>query len=269
MARDGRPRRALVAGAAGFIGSHLYDALLSRGMTVVGVDNFCTGRPQNFAHLKQDLRFTFVQLDSIDPLPPSLRADLIFNLACAASPPHCQLDPIHTMTNVLGTHNLLALASDCGARFVLASTSEVYGDPLVHPQAEGYWSNVNPIGPRSCYDEGKRAAESLVFDYLRAGRVAGRVARIFNTCGPRMRADDGRACRIPMGSSAPSSGSRPSSCRQRRPRSAEAGGLTAAPPGARARARRGQREPDGRQAASLCPGPRPARDACGARDDAR
>jgi UDP-glucuronate decarboxylase len=193
MATDGRPRRALVAGAAGFIGSHLCDALVRRGMKVVGIDSFWTGRPQNIAHLKQDPSFTFLQLDIIDPLPLSLRADLIFNLACAASPPHYQIDPVHTMlTNVLGTRNLLALAADCGARFVLASTSEVYGDPLMHPQTEEYWGNVNPVGPRSCYDEGKRAAESLVFDYLRAGRADVKVGRIFNTYGPRMRADDGR-----------------------------------------------------------------------------
>lgn len=193
MATDGRPRRVLVAGAAGFIGSHLCDALVRSGMTVVGIDNFWTGRPQNIAHLKPNSRFTFLRLDIIDPLPLSLRADLIFNLACAASPPHYQHDPVHTMlTNVLGTRNLLALATDCGARFVLASTSEVYGDPLMHPQAEEYWGNVNPIGPRSCYDEGKRAAETLVFDYLRAGRVDVRVGRIFNTYGPRMRVDDGR-----------------------------------------------------------------------------
>jgi UDP-glucuronate decarboxylase len=183
----------LVAGAAGFIGSHLCDALIRRGMIVIGLDNFLTGRPQNILHLKQDPRFTFLRLDIIDPLPLSLRADLIFNLACAASPPHYQADPIHTMlTNVMGTRNLLALAADCGARLVLASTSEVYGDPLVHPQTEDYLGNVNPTGPRACYDEGKRAAETLVFDYLRSGRADGRVARIFNTYGPRMRADDGR-----------------------------------------------------------------------------
>jgi UDP-glucuronate decarboxylase len=193
MAVDGRTRRVLVAGAAGFIGSHLCDALIRRGMTVVGVDSFLTGRPQNIAHLRQHPRFTFHRLDIIDPLPLSLRADVIFNLACAASPPQYQADPVHTMmTNVLGTRNLLALASDCGARFVLASTSEVYGDPLVHPQVEDYWGNVNPVGPRACYDEGKRAAETLVFDYQRSGRVDARVARIFNTYGPRMRSDDGR-----------------------------------------------------------------------------
>jgi UDP-glucuronate decarboxylase len=193
MATDGRPRRVLVAGAAGFIGSHLCDALIHRGMAVIGVDNFLTGDPRNIAHLRNNPRFAFLRLDVIDPLPLSLRADLIFNLACAASPPQYQADPVHTMlTNIIGTRNLLALAADCGARFVLASTSEVYGDPLVHPQTEEYWGNVNPIGPRACYGEGKRAAETLAFDYQRAGRVDVKVARIFNTYGPRMRADDGR-----------------------------------------------------------------------------
>jgi len=193
MAVDGRPRRVLVAGAAGFIGSHLCDVFLARDMNVVGVDNFCTGRSRNLAHLAGNQRFTFLQHDVIDPLPISLRADLILNLACAASPPHYQADPVHTMlTNVMGTRNLLALAADCGARFIQASTSEVYGDPLVHPQVEDYWGNVNPTGPRACYDEGKRAAETLASDYARAGRVDARVARIFNTYGPRMRHDDGR-----------------------------------------------------------------------------
>jgi len=193
MARTRRPPRVLVAGAAGFIGSHLCDALLARGMSVVGVDSFYTGAPGNIAHLKDHPRFAMHRADIIDPLPLSLRADLIFNLACAASPPHYQADPVHTMlTSVMGTRNLLALASDCGARLVLASTSEVYGDPMVHPQVESYCGNVNPTGPRACYDEGKRAAETLCFDYLRAGRADVRVARIFNTYGPRMRPDDGR-----------------------------------------------------------------------------
>jgi UDP-glucuronate decarboxylase len=193
MAVHKKPRRVLVAGAAGFIASHLCDAFLARGLAVVGIDNYCTGRPRNLAHLASNPGFTFLQRDVIDPLPHSLRADLILNLACAASPPHYQADPVHTMlTNVMGTRNLLALAADCGARFVLASTSEVYGDPQVHPQVEDYWGNVNPTGPRACYDEGKRAAETLTFDYARAGRVDARVARIFNTYGPRMRHDDGR-----------------------------------------------------------------------------
>jgi UDP-glucuronate decarboxylase len=193
MARDARPRRVLMAGGAGFIGSHLCDALIQRGMTVTVVDSFCTGRPSNIAHLMNNPAFSLIQQDIIDPLPLSTRADVIFNLACAASPPHYQADPVHTMlTNVMGTRNLLALAADCGATFVLASTSEVYGDPLVHPQDESYCGNVNPVGPRACYDEGKRAAETLSFDYMRTGRVNVRVARIFNTYGPRMRHDDGR-----------------------------------------------------------------------------
>jgi UDP-glucuronate decarboxylase len=182
MTEDDMPRRVLVAGAAGFIGSHLCDAYLARGMSVIGLDNYFTGRPLNLAHHAGNPHFRFLQWDVIDPLPLSLRADLIFNMACPASPPDYQADPVYTMmTNVLGTRNLLALAADCGARFVLASTSEVYGDPQSHPQSEDYWGNVNPTGPRACYDEGKRSAETLCFDYVRAGRVDARVARIFNT----------------------------------------------------------------------------------------
>lgn len=193
MKRQAENRRAIVAGAAGFIGSHLCDALIERGYSVIGIDSFTSGRAENIARLKSHRGFRFHKADVIDPLPASLEADLIFNLACAASPPHYQADPVHTlMTSVVGTRNLLELAADCGARFVMASTSEVYGDPLCHPQREDYHGNVNPIGPRACYDEGKRAAETLSFDYLRAGRVDARVARIFNTYGPRMRADDGR-----------------------------------------------------------------------------
>ena len=193
MGRRAEVRRAIVAGAAGFIGSHLCDALISRGLSVIGIDNFQSGRAENLLHLKQNHRFRFVNADIIDPLPSSLRADIIFNLACAASPPQYQADPVHTlMTSVVGTRNLLALAADVGARFVLASTSEIYGDPQMHPQKEDYLGNVNPVGPRACYDEGKRAAETLSFDYLRGSRVDARVARIFNTYGPRMRADDGR-----------------------------------------------------------------------------
>lgn len=193
MGRQAELRSAIVAGAAGFIGSHLCDALLRRGFHVVGIDNFRSGRPGNLRHLAGDASFRVINADIIDPLPLALRADVIFNLACAASPPHYQADPVHTMmTSVVGTRNLLALAADLGARFVLASTSEIYGDPLRHPQKEDYCGNVNPTGPRACYDEGKRAAETLSFDYLRAGKVDCRVARIFNTYGPRMRADDGR-----------------------------------------------------------------------------
>lgn len=185
--------RVLVAGGAGFIGSHLIDALLTRGARVVCLDNFITGRVQNIGHWSDEPRLALIKTDVIDPLPVSLRADVIYNLACAAAPPHYQADPIHTlMTSVAGTRNLLALAADTGARFVLASTSEIYGDPLVHPQPETYLGNVNPTGPRACYDEGKRAAEALAFDYRRTRNVDVRVARIFNTYGPRMRADDGR-----------------------------------------------------------------------------
>ncbi len=196
--RNGKHRTAVVAGGAGFLGSHLCDALLAEGMHVVCVDSFLTGRRQNIAHLIRDPRFDLIEADIVDPLPGALtrraaRIDAVFNLACAASPPHYQADPEHTMlTCVVGTRNLLRLAEAAGARFLQASTSEVYGDPEVHPQHEGYRGCVNPIGPRACYDEGKRAAEALAFDFLRAGRVEVRVARIFNTYGPRMRADDGR-----------------------------------------------------------------------------
>ncbi len=196
--KNGRSRLVLVAGGAGFLGSHLCDALLSEGARVVCLDNFRTGRRQNLRHLEREPGFDLVEADVIRPLPARVRGrrarfDAVFNLACAASPPHYQADPEHTLlTSVTGTHNLLTLAEQTGARFVLASTSEVYGDPEVHPQSETYWGHVNPTGPRACYDEGKRAAETLTFDFERAGRVDVRVARIFNTYGPRMRADDGR-----------------------------------------------------------------------------
>jgi UDP-glucuronate decarboxylase len=196
--KNGRSRVALVAGGAGFLGSHLCDALLADGLHVICLDNFRTGRKQNLRHLERDPRFEVIESDIIHPLPARLRSgrvpiDRIFNLACAASPPHYQGDPEHTLlTSVVGTHNLLTLAEKTGARFLQASTSEIYGDPEVHPQTETYWGNVNPTGPRACYDEGKRAGETLTFDFERAGRVAVRVARIFNTYGPRMRADDGR-----------------------------------------------------------------------------
>jgi UDP-glucuronate decarboxylase len=196
--KNGRSRLVLVAGGAGFLGSHLCDALLAEGAHVVCLDNFRTGRRQNLRHLEREPGFDVVDADVIDPLPARLRGgrarfDAVFNLACAASPPHYQADPEHTLlTSVVGTHNLLTLAERMGARFLLASTSEIYGDPEVHPQTETYWGNVNPTGPRACYDEGKRAAETLTFDFERASRVDVRVARIFNTYGPRMRADDGR-----------------------------------------------------------------------------
>ncbi|GJE41162.1 UDP-glucuronic acid decarboxylase family protein [Methylobacterium soli] len=183
----------LVAGGAGFIGSHLIDALLADGARVTCLDNLMTGRQANLDHLRRVSHFTFLEADLVDPLPRLPRFDRIFNLACAASPPHYQANPVHTMmTSVLGTNRLLERARADGARFLQASTSEVYGDPDVHPQQESYWGNVNPTGPRACYDEGKRAAESLVFDFERGHGTDVRVARIFNTYGPRMRADDGR-----------------------------------------------------------------------------
>jgi UDP-glucuronate decarboxylase len=192
----GNKKIALVTGGAGFIGSHLIDALLGEGATVVCYDSLLTGRAENLAHLEREGRFDFVQGDIIDDLPAAVTRTAfthIYNLACAASPPHYQADPEHTMmTNVVGTRNLLRLAEDKGARFLLTSTSEVYGDPEVHPQPESYRGWVNCTGPRACYDEGKRAAETLTFDYQRMGRADVRVARIFNTYGPRMRPDDGR-----------------------------------------------------------------------------
>jgi UDP-glucuronate decarboxylase len=196
--KNGKSRHVLVAGGAGFLGSHLCDALLAEGAHVVCLDNFRTGRKQNLRHLEREPRFDVLEADIIHPLPAGLRSgrtklDGIFNLACAASPPHYQADPEHTLlTSVVGTHSLLTLAETKGSRFFQASTSEIYGDPEVHPQPESYWGHVNPTGPRACYDEGKRAAETLCFDFARAGRADVRVARIFNTYGPRMRADDGR-----------------------------------------------------------------------------
>jgi len=194
--RNVKSTTALVAGGAGFIGSHLIDALLAEGATVVCLDSYLTGRPENLRHLEREPRFDSVHADIVEPLPPRItrtRFTHVFNLACAASPPHYQADPEHTMlTNVVGTRNLLRLAEDQRARFLLTSTSEVYGDPEQHPQREAYRGWVSCTGPRACYDEGKRAAETLTFDYQRAARAEVRVARIFNTYGPRMRPDDGR-----------------------------------------------------------------------------
>ncbi len=195
---NGKTKMALVAGGAGFLGSHLCDALLEEGTTVVCLDSYLTGRPCNLKHLEHESRFDVVEADVIDRLPSKIRLAKtrfthIYNLACAASPPHYQADPEHTMlTCVLGTRNLLKLAEEMDARFLISSTSEVYGDPEVHPQVESYRGWVNCTGPRACYDEGKRAAEALTFDYARLGRADVRVARIFNTYGPRMRPDDGR-----------------------------------------------------------------------------
>lgn len=191
-------KHVLVAGGAGFIGSHLCAALLERGHIVTCLDNMQTARPENLARLKASPRFSFVRADVTAPLPddvttPSRPFDRIYNLACAASPPQYQRDPEHTLlTSVDGTRSLLRLAERMSARFLLSSTSEVYGDPDSHPQAEDYRGNVNCIGPRACYDEGKRAAEALTFDFGRLSRAEVRVARIFNTYGPHMHPDDGR-----------------------------------------------------------------------------
>jgi len=182
---------ALVTGGSGFVGSHLCDLLVRDGHHVIAMDDLSTGSRDNIAHLMGHKRFRFVLHDVTTPFEVS--ADWIFSLACPASPVHYQKNPIKTVvTNVVGTLNGLSLASRTGARFLLASTSEVYGDPDVHPQVESYRGNVNPIGPRACYDEGKRCAETLCFDHYREAGVDIRVARIFNTYGPRMAVEDGR-----------------------------------------------------------------------------
>lgn len=186
-------KTAVVAGGAGFVGSHLCDELLARGRHVISLDSYFTGRRANIEALDNHPRFTAITADVRSPVSLAEQVDEIYNLACPASPPHYQADPVHTMmTSVLGTANLLELAQRHGARFLQASTSEIYGDPEQHPQREDYWGNVNCTGPRACYDEGKRAGETLCFDALRAERVDARVVRIFNTYGPRMRPDDGR-----------------------------------------------------------------------------
>ena len=183
--------RILVTGGAGFLGSHLCELLLAGGHEVLCVDNFVTGARRNVEHLLGNANFELMQHDVI--LPLFVEVDQIYNLACPASPIHYQYDPVRTTkTCVLGAINMLGLAKRVGARILQASTSEVYGDPEEHPQPESYWGNVNPIGIRSCYDEGKRCAESLFFDYHRQHRVDIRVARIFNTYGPRMDPRDGR-----------------------------------------------------------------------------
>lgn len=183
--------KVLVTGGAGFLGSHLVDRLLAEGHEVVVADNLFTGTKRNIDHLRANPRFEFLRHDVTFPL--YLEIDLIFNLACPASPYWYQKDPVQTMkTSVLGAINMLGLAKRTGARIIQASTSEVYGDPTVSPQEETYWGNVNPIGPRSCYDEGKRGAETLFHDYRLQHGVDARIARIFNTFGPRMARDDGR-----------------------------------------------------------------------------
>ena len=184
-------KRILVTGGAGFLGSHLIDRLLARGDEVICVDNLFTGTKQNIEHVLDHKRFEFIRHDVTFPL--YLEVDQIYNLACPASPIHYQHDPVQTTkTSVHGAINMLGLAKRVRARIFQASTSEVYGDPAVHPQTEDYWGNVNPIGIRSCYDEGKRCAETLFFDYYRQHKVDIRVARIFNTYGPRMHTNDGR-----------------------------------------------------------------------------
>ncbi|CAL9199600.1 unnamed protein product [Musa hybrid cultivar] len=199
--------RTVVTGGAGFVGSHLVDRLIARGDSVIVVDNFFTGRKENVMHHFGNPNFELIRHDVVEPL--LLEVDQIYHLACPASPVHYKFNPVKTIisfsssslissccglhkTNVVGTLNMLGLAKRVGARFLLTSTSEVYGDPLQHPQVETYWGNVNPIGVRSCYDEGKRTAETLTMDYHRGAQVEVRIARIFNTYGPRMCIDDGR-----------------------------------------------------------------------------
>ncbi len=183
--------RVLVTGGAGFLGSHLCDRLLADGHDVIALDNLFTGSKRNIAHLLTRPDFEFVRHDVVTSI--LLEVDWIFNLACPASPIHYQYNPVKTVkTSVMGALNMLGLAKRVKARILQASTSEVYGDPREHPQSEGYWGNVNPIGPRSCYDEGKRVAETLMTDYHRQNNVDIRIARIFNTYGPRMAIGDGR-----------------------------------------------------------------------------
>src|SRR3954452_16293210 len=184
-------KRVMVTGGAGFLGSHLIEALLGAGHEALCVDNLFTGTKDNLAGVASHPRFEFMRHDITWPL--YVEVDEIYNLACPASPIHYQHDPVQTTkTSVHGAINMLGLAKRVGARILQASTSEVYGDPAVHPQPETYWGNVNPIGPRSCYDEGKRCAETLFFDYWRQHQVEIRIARIFNTYGPRMLENDGR-----------------------------------------------------------------------------
>lgn len=183
--------RVLITGGAGFLGSHLCERLLNEGHEVICLDNYFTGFKRNIAHLFGNPNFELMRHDVIDPFKAEV--DQIYNLACPASPPHYQHNPIKTTkTSVMGAINSLGLAKRVNARVFQASTSEVYGDPHVHPQPESYWGNVNPIGIRSCYDEGKRVAETLFFDYHRQNGVDIRIVRIFNTYGPRMNPDDGR-----------------------------------------------------------------------------
>ncbi|MGI6525029.1 MAG: UDP-glucuronic acid decarboxylase family protein [Bdellovibrionota bacterium] len=183
--------RVIITGGAGFIGSHLSDLLINEGHEVICVDNLFTGRKENLKEVLQNQKFEFVRHDVTQPI--LLEGDVVFHLACPASPVHYQHNPVKTVkTNVIGTINMLGLAKRVGAKFLLASTSEVYGDPLEHPQKESYWGHVNPIGPRSCYDEGKRVAETLVMNYRLQHNLNAKIVRIFNTYGPRMLFNDGR-----------------------------------------------------------------------------
>ncbi len=189
--QNSKKKRVLITGGAGFIGSNLADYLLARGNEVIALDNFFTGRKANVEHLLDNKDFELIRHDVTMPI--SLEVDEIYNLACPASPVHYQHDPVQTIrTSLLGAMNMLDLAKRLKCPILQASTSEVYGDPEIHPQVESYWGNVNPIGIRACYDEGKRAAETIFFDYHRQHGLPVRVIRIFNTYGPRMAADDGR-----------------------------------------------------------------------------
>ncbi|MBF0226219.1 MAG: SDR family oxidoreductase [Desulfobacterales bacterium] len=184
-------KRILVTGGSGFLGSHLCDKLIEQGNEVLCLDNFFTGAKNNIAHLLGNPNFELIRHDIVEPI--FLEVDEIYNLACPASPVHYQYNPVKTVkTNVMGAINMLGLAKRVKAKILQASTSEVYGNPLIHPQTEKYWGNVNTIGPRSCYDEGKRCAETLFFDYYRQNKVKIKVVRIFNTYGPRMHPHDGR-----------------------------------------------------------------------------
>lgn len=191
MVETKRKMRVIVTGGAGFIGSNLCESFLNEGHEILCVDNFFSGRKRNIAHIADNPKFEIIRHDVTFPL--YLEADIVFHLACPASPVHYAHDPVQTVkTNVHGAINMLGLAKRLGVPIFQASTSEIYGDPQVHPQGEDYWGHVNPIGPRACYDEGKRCAETLFFDYHRQHGMAIKVARIFNTYGPRMRVDDGR-----------------------------------------------------------------------------
>jgi UDP-glucuronate decarboxylase len=186
-----KSKRILVTGGAGFLGSHLCERLLHDGAEVICLDNFYTGQKSKIMHMICDASFTLLEHDITNPI--YLQVDEVYNLACPASPVHYQYDPVHTMkTSVLGTINVLGLTKRVGAKLIQASTSEIYGDPQVHPQPESYWGHVNPTGSRACYDEGKRSAETLCYDYRRRHDVEVKVVRIFNTYGPRMDPDDGR-----------------------------------------------------------------------------